>query len=530
MMLGRVVPVFFAFVLLTSLIAAGQQRDRQGQQAGAAASATPAATGEGAARPAEPRREVREAPEAPPVVTHHEMHVGGKTLRYTATAGMMPLKNTDTGEVEAHIFYIAYTLDGQSTQHRPLTFSFNGGPGSASVWLHLGAIGPKRVPMQPDGMMPPPPFRLIDNEYTWLDQTDLVFIDPVGTGYSRAVKRDQTKKFLGLRGDIESVGEFIRLYLGRYERWSSPLFLVGESYGTTRAAGLSGYLVERGIAFNGIMLISSILNFQTTEFSPGNDLPYILFLPSYASAAWYHKKLGPEFEQNFDKLHSEVEQWAAGPYADALAKGDRLTPQERQDVIDHLARYTGLSKTYIDLSNLRIDESHFTKELLRDKRLTVGRLDSRFTGTSRSAVAETATFDPSMSAIRPPYTAMFNQYIRSELGYKSDLEYYILGGGFRFDEWDWGIQRGGFPDTARALKDAFDKNPFMKLFVGSGYFDLATPYFATQYTLNHMNLDQAQHAKVSLGFYGAGHMMYIQDSSLGELKKDVGAFIEKALK
>ncbi|MCU1256169.1 MAG: peptidase serine carboxypeptidase, partial [Candidatus Angelobacter sp.] len=204
--------------------------------------------------------------------------------------------------------------------------------------------------------------------------------------------------------------------------------------------------------------------------------------------------------------------------------------QERQDVIDHLARYTGLSKTYIDQSNLRIEESHFTKELLRDKHLTIGRLDSRFTGTSSSNVDDTASFDPSMSAIRPPYTAMFNQYVRSELGYKSDLEYYILGGGFRFDEWDWGIQRGGFPDTARSLKDAFDKNPFMKLFVGSGYFDLATPYFATQYTLNHMSLDTTQHARVSLGYYGAGHMMYIQDSSLGELKKDVGAFIANALK
>jgi carboxypeptidase C (cathepsin A) len=514
--------MYLALILFCSLLAGGQQRNREDRQPSSPA-ATPAAA---ETKPLEARKE---AAEPAPVVTHHEIHVGGKALRYTATAGMMPLKNVDTGEVEAHIFYIAYTLDGQQAEHRPLTFSFNGGPGSASVWLHLGAIGPKRVPMQPDGMMPPPPFRLIDNEYTWLDQTDLVFIDPVGTGYSRAVKRDQTKKFLGLRGDIESVGEFIRLYLGRYERWASPLFLVGESYGTTRAAGLSGYLVEHGIAFNGIMLISSILNFQTTDSSPGNDLPYILFLPTFASAAWYHKKLGPDFP-DLDKLHSEVEKWAAGPYADALAKGDRLTPQERQDVIDHLARYTGLSKTYIDESNLRIDEPHFTKELLRDQHKTIGRLDSRFTGTSRSAVSERSEFDPSMSAIRPPYTAMFNQYVRTELGYKSDLEYYILGGGFRFDEWDWGVQRGGFPDTAQALKDAFDKNPFMKLFVGSGYYDLATPYFATQYTLNHMALDPAQHARISLGYYGAGHMMYIQDSSLGELKKDVSAFMAGALK
>jgi carboxypeptidase C (cathepsin A) len=521
---SRLLSVLLATSLFGTLLALGQQRERpQASQP----SATPAAA-DASAKLSQAEAK-KEAPEQPPIVTHHEIRVGGKTLRYTATAGLMPLKNNDTGEVEAHIFYIAYTVDGQQAERRPLTFSFNGGPGSASVWLHLGAIGPKRVRMQPDGMMPAPPYLLVDNEFTWLDQTDLVFIDPVGTGYSRAVKRDQTKKFLGLRGDIESVGEFIRLYLGRAERWSSPLFLVGESYGTTRAAGLSGYLVEHGIAFNGIMLISSILNFQTTDFTPGNDLPYILFLPSYASAAWYHKKLGPDL-QDFSKLRSEVEQWAAAGYADALAKGDRLTAQERQDAIDHLARYTGLSKAYLDESNLRVDEPHFTKELLRDQRKTIGRLDSRFTGTSRSAVAERAEFDPSMSAIRPPYTAMFNQYVRTELGYKSDLEYYILGGGFRFDEWDWGVQRGGFPDTAQSLKDAFDKNPFMKLFVGSGYYDLATPYFATQYTLNHMALDAAQHARVSLGYYGAGHMMYIQDSSLGELKKDISTFMAGALK
>jgi carboxypeptidase C (cathepsin A) len=357
-----------------------------------------------------------------------------------------------------------------------------------------------------------------------------VFIDPVGTGYSRAVKRDQTRKFLGLRGDIESVGEFIRLYLGRAERWSSPLFVVGESYGTTRAAGLSGYLVEHGIAFNGIMLISSILNFETTDFAPGNDLPYILFLPTYADTAWFHKKQPPDLQHDFAKMRAEVEQWAANGYAEALAKGDRLTPEERAAAAEKLSRYTGLSKTYVEQSNLRIDEPHFVKELLRDQNKTVGRLDSRFIGSDRSQIAETARYDPSMSAIRPPYTAMFNQYVRTELGYKSDLEYYILGGGFRSDEWDWGVQRGGFPDTAQALKDAFDKNPFMKLFVGSGYYDLATPYFATQYTLNHMALNQDQHARVSLGYYGAGHMMYIQDSSLGELKRDVTAFMQGAMK
>lgn len=524
-MLQRALTLSFSVLLLFALSATAQQRNREGRPPGSAPAASPAA--DQAAKPAAEAK--KEPAEQPPVVTHHEIHVGGKTLHYTATAGMMPLKNTDTGEVEANVFYMAYTMDGQQAERRPLTFSFNGGPGSASVWLHLGAIGPKRVKMQADGMMPAPPYQLVDNEHTWLDQTDLVFIDPVGTGYSRAVKRDQTRKFLGLRGDIESVGEFIRLYLGRNERWASPLFMVGESYGTTRAAGLSGYLVEHGIAFNGIMLISSILNFETTDGAPGNDLPYVLFLPTFATTAWYHKKLGPDM-QDFNKLRADVEDWALNGYADALAKGDRLTPQERSAVADRLAKFTGLSKSYVENSDLRVDEPHFVKELLRDQRKTVGRLDSRFTGSDRSGIAETAGFDPSMSAIRPPYTAMFNQYVRTELGYKSDLEYYILGGGFRFDEWDWGVQRGGFPDTARALKDAFDKNPYMKLFIGSGYYDLATPYYATQYTINHMGLDNAQHSRITLGYYGAGHMMYIQDSSLGELKNDVGRFIANALK
>jgi carboxypeptidase C (cathepsin A) len=508
--------MFFSFVFSSAA-----QQSKPAQQS------TPPS---GAAAPAKPAvEEKKDLLDQPPVVTHHEIHVAGKLLRYTATTGALPIRNAD-GDLEAHIFFIAYTLDGQPAERRPLTFSFNGGPGSASVWLHLGAIGPKRVRMQPDGMMPAPPYQLVDNEFTWLDQTDLVFIDPVGTGYSRAIKNDLRRKFLGVRGDIQSVGEFIRLYLGRYERWSSPLFLVGESYGTTRAAGLSGYLVEHGIAFNGIMLVSSVLNFQTLEFNPGNDLPYVLYLPSYAATAWYHKKISPELQQDFTKFRNEVEQWAATGYAEALAKGDRLTPEERSNVIDHLARYTGLSKAYIDQSNLRVDEPHFTKELLRDRKQITGRLDSRFTGTDRKQISETASYDPSMTAIRPPYTAMFNQYVRTELGFKSDVEYYILGGGFGPNEWDWGSAVDGFPDTAQALSDAFEKNPFMKLFIGSGFYDLATAYFATQYTLNHMGLDAAQHGRISLGYYAAGHMMYIQDESLSTLRKDIGAFINGALK
>jgi carboxypeptidase C (cathepsin A) len=477
-----------------------------------------------------PAEKPKEPPEEKLVVTHHEIRVNGKALKYTATTGLMPIRNAK-GETEAHIFFMAYTLDGvNDNAHRPLMFSFNGGPGSASVWLHLGAVGPKRVEMLDNGEMPHPPFHLVDNQYTWLDQTDLVFIDPVGTGYSRPTKPELGKNFFGLRGDIQSVGEFMRMYLTRYERWTSPLFLVGESYGTTRAAGLAGYLIERGMAFNGIVLVSSILNFQTADFAKGNDLPYVLYLPTYTATAWYHKKLAPDLEKDLTATLKEVENWAQTSYMEALAKGDELNPAERQEVIDRLSRYTSLDKRYIDDSNLRVPIFRFTKELLRDQKRTVGRIDSRFKGIDESAATSSPEYDPSIAAVRPPYTTTFNNYVRDELGYKTDQEYYILGEGIT-SPWDWGTNRGdGFPDTSEQLRQAFSKNQYMKLYVASGYFDLATPFFATQYTLTHMGLDPSLRANISTGEYAAGHMMYIDGKSLQKLKHDVSAFVASALK
>jgi carboxypeptidase C (cathepsin A) len=464
--------------------------------------------------------------DGPPSVTKHELRVGNRTLHYTVTTGIMPLKSA-AGETEARIFYMAYTLDGVSNPgQRPLMFSFNGGPGSSSVWLHLGALGPRRVPMLPDGGMPPPPFRLVDNEQTWLDFTDLVFIDPVGTGYSRAARPELASRYFGLQGDIQSVGEFIRLYLVKNSRWTSPLFLVGESYGTTRASGLSGYLVERGIAFNGILLISTIMNFQTARFARGNDLPYVLFLPTYSAIAWYHKRLPADLQgSDLKRVLEEVERWAATDYTVALAKGDRLTQSERQEVIDRLNRYTGLDKSFIDNSDLRIEIQRFDKELLRDQKRTVGRLDGRFKGMDDLAVSERPDFDPSMAAIRPPYTATFNQYVRSELGFRSDLEYFILGGGVT--GWNFGSDNA-YADTSEALRSAFAKNPYMKLFVASGYYDLATPYFAAQYTIRHMGLDPSLQGNVTTTFYEAGHMMYIDESSLAQLKRDAATFVQQA--
>jgi carboxypeptidase C (cathepsin A) len=465
-----------------------------------------------------------------PIVTEHSIQTESGPLEYTATAGMMPHKSP-IGEVEAGIFYVAYSrkgVDDRST--RPLTFSFNGGPGSSSVWLHLGVVGPKRVQMLEDGQLPPPPYKLVDNPQTWLLDSDLVFIDPVGTGYSRPAKKDEGEKFWGLKGDVESMGEFIRMFLTRHERWSSPLFMVGESYGTTRAAGLAGYLIDRGIAFNGIMLVSSILNFQTARFNKGNDLPYILFLPTYTTTAWYHGRLAGDLQANLQKTIAEVEAWSAGEYASALAKGDTLSEQERGTIIEKLARYTGLSPEFIDNTDLRINIHNFCKELLRDQKRTVGRLDSRFKGIDERAIGENPSHDPAMAAIRPPYTATLNDYIRRVLGYKTDLPYHILGGENKlWEKWDWGSAGAGHPDTSESLREALSKNPYMKVFVASGYYDLATPFFATKYTLSHMALDPSLKGNISTADYEAGHMMYIHEDSLTKLQADVSKFIREAL-
>lgn len=471
--------------------------------------------------------ETPQVKEESPVVTKHSLRVGAKTLNYTTTTGFMPIKNERTGEVEAKIFFMAYTLDNPPAG-RPLMFSFNGGPGSASVWLHLGALGPRRVRMLDDGFMPPPPYQLEDNEQTWLTETDLVFIDPVGTGYSRATKPEFAQKFFGLQGDLDSVGEFIRMYLGRFERWNSPLFLVGESYGTTRAAGLSNLLFEKGIGLNGILLVSTVMNFQTIRFAEGNDMPLILIFPSYAATAWYHKRLSPDLQaKSLKQVLAEAENFAGGEYTSALLKADRLTPAERQSTIENFSKYSGLSRTFVEQNNLRVELDEFMKELMRDRRLIAGRLDSRFTGYDRNASGDGTEFDPSMTAIRPPYTAAFNDYVRRELNFKTDMEYFILGGGIT-SPWNWNANNV-YADTSIALNSAMRKNPYMKIFVGSGYYDMATPYYATEYTLAAMNLEPALRKNISVYYYEAGHMMYIEKNSLRKLKEDAARFIQSAV-
>jgi len=467
--------------------------------------------------------------EAPPVVSHQQVTINGRVLRYTATAGRLPIKRPD-GKIQAEMFFVAYTLDGENAGQRPLTFAFNGGPGSASVWLHMGALGPRRVVLQPQGFMPASPYHLQDNQYSLLDKSDLVLVDAIATGWSRAEDEATTKEFLGVQGDLNAFGEFIRLYITRYGRWASPLFLFGESYGTTRAAGLAGYLAERGISFNGIVLLSTAMDFQTLEFQKNNDLPYVLIIPSYTMIAAYHHKLAPELTQDLAKTRAEVEQWASTTYAQALAKGDALSPQERQSVIEQMARYTGLNKEVIDQANLRIDVAQFTHYLLIDQKLRVGRLDGRFTGPDPEGLMDTPFYDPAESALMPPFTAMFNNYVRNDLGYKTDMPYYVfaMGGGL-WKQWDWGSAAKGFPDTATALRAAMVKDPYLKVVVLEGYYDLATPYYAADYVINHLNLPADFRKNISVETYDSGHMAYVNQQALAKMKQDVVRFMDMAM-
>ena len=461
-------------------------------------------------------------------VTRNTIELHGKNLNYTATAGYMQMKD-EVGKLKANIFFVAYVKDGpEDESQRPITFAFNGGPGAASIFLHLGALGPKRVLLKDEGKALPPPYRYVTNEYTWLDFTDLVFIDPVGTGYSRSAPGVDPKEFYGVKGDIRSVGDFIRLYCTKYQRWLSPKFIAGESYGTTRAAGLSGYLQNKlGMNPNGIILISEVLNFQTIMFGPGNDLPYILYLPPYTVAAWYHGKLSPELQADLPKTRDEVEQFALNEYVLALAKGDGLPDAERNKIIEKLVHYTGLQKTYIKNSNLRIGREEFIKGLLRDENRRIGILDSRITGSYK---VTDFVEDPSVFEVTGPLVATWNDYVRKELKFETETPYEILS--TKVNElWDWGSVTGGlgYVDVAKILQQAMSENKFLKVFIGSGYYDLDTSYFATKYTVNHLGLDPSLRNNITLAFYDAGHQMYTDMPSLKKLTADVAAFFKKAL-
>ena len=478
-------------------------------------------------RPDEPggqqasRTEVASAADEKPSQTSHTVRLDGRDIKYTATAGTLPIR-LDDGKIAARMFFVAYTKDGEDTKTRPVSFLYNGGPGSATVWLHMGSFAPRHVQMADDGFQPAPPYHLVDNENSLVDATDIVFIDAIDTGYSRVMAGVNAAQFHGQEGDIRAFGEFINTYLSAYSRWPSPKFLIGESYGTIRSAGLSAELQNRhGIELNGIVLISSLLTYQTLSPAPDNDVAYADQIETFAATAWYHKKLAADLQQKTIKqVTDEARIFAWGEYAAALTKGSTLTDAERQALAARLSHYTGLSPQFILASNLRVDSGRFRKELLRDKRLTLGRLDGRFTGLDADAAGEREEFDPSNTALQGAYTALFQDYVKNDLKWESDL-HYPSSGNVR----PWTYVQNRYMDETDALRQTMAKNPFLKIFVACGYYDMATYMGGAEFNFSHLAYDSSITNRVSFGYYEAGHMIYIRPSAHKALKADIAKFI-----
>jgi carboxypeptidase C (cathepsin A) len=470
----------------------------------------------------------QEEPAPPPEresVTERTARIGGREVPYRVVASTTTLR-TDAGEPRASVFSVAYTRnDVKDPATRPLTFVFNGGPGSSSTWLHLGMVGPRRVDIPDVGAVPRAPYRVEDNDASLLDVSDLVFIDPVSTGYSRAAAGQEEKQFHGLREDLEWVGEFIRLHTSRAGRWASPKFLVGESYGTTRAAGLANHLAKRhGMYVSGVGLISTVLMFVTARPDPGNDLPYVLSLPTYAATALYHGRLDPRFG-DLRALTDEVEEFALGDYAAVLLLGSRAADAARRSALERLAAYTGLSEAFLEACDLRVAPGRFYKELLRSERRTTGRLDTRFTGIDSDAAGEAPEYDPSYTFIQAPFTAAVNAYLRGELGFESDLPYEVLNGA-RVRPWNFGEDGNNhYVDVASMLRETMSWSPDMRVLVASGYYDMATPFAAAEWTMDHMGLDASLAGNLRSTRYEAGHMMYIHPPSRDRLAAELRALV-----
>jgi carboxypeptidase C (cathepsin A) len=476
-------------------------------------------------------------PAAPPepaddlVVTRHEITAGGQPLRYTVTAGRVVLRKEQTGgegenegnKATAEVFTVAYTLDGADPARRPVTFAFNGGPGSSSVWLHLGLLGPRRVLMGDAGALLPPPYGLADNEQTLLRDSDLVFIDPVSTGFSRAVQGGKAAAFHGFAGDIESVGEVIRLWVTRGDRWMSPKYLCGESYGTTRAAALARHLQERyGMYLNGVMLISAFLDGGTTEFTEGNDGAYVGYLPTYAAIAHYH---GLHPGRPLREVLAQAEEYAARDYPWALSRGARLDGEQRAAAVARLAALTGLSEDYVDRVNLRPEHVRFFTELLRSRRRTVGRLDGRFLGWEADYGRERTDSDPAGDAIVGPYSAALNHYVRGELEYRSDLPYELLTE--RVYPWSFKEFEAAHLYVADKLAAAMRANPHMRVHVACGYYDGATPYYAAEHTFAHLAIPPELAGNIEFRYFEAGHMMYLHEPSRLEQSGQLSEFVTR---
>lgn len=528
-------------LLATVQSAAAQERNREAQSQ---------STQENARNP-EPARQPREqgaqsgeqkgnenAPVPPErsSVTHHEVNLGGKSLKYTATAGTLLIRDEED-KPYGSIFYVAYTLDSAQPNTRPVSFLYNGGPGSASMWLHMGSFSPVRIQTDSPKATAGPPFNLVPNQDSLLDKTDLVFIDAPLTGYSRAVGKGQPKDFTGVDQDLRAFDRFVIRYISVNQRWNSPKFLIGESYGTTRSAALADMLGNDGVQLNGIVLISSILNYNVR--AGGYDTIYIGNLPSYAAAAWYFNKVQNK-PADLAAWVQQAREFASGPYAHALFEGDRLSAAELDSVAKEVSRFTGLSEQYVKETNLRISPTRFRKEVLRDQRMTLGRYDMRFEGEDLDAAGENPGYDASDTGITGAFVAAIHNYLETELKYDSTDEYRPSAGSI--GQWDWKhrpTSGGGFgggggeqsqPYVAADLASAMRKNPHLKVFSANGYFDLATPFFLTEFDLDHMQLPEELRGNVEFGYYPSGHMIYLNVDALHQLRADLEKFIGEQTK
>jgi carboxypeptidase C (cathepsin A) len=499
------------------------------------------------------------AEKAPPteVTTQGTVEVRGQKIAYTAVTGTLTVGATDSQDAQlgpdgkpqpgsqlalsepkeakdappvARIFYVAYFKKDAKAEDRPVTFFYNGGPGSSTVWLHMGSLGPKHVVTDGDQHQPAAPYKLVDNADSLLDSSDLVFIDMPGTGFGRLIGKDAGAAFWGVDQDASAFARFIARFISKYNRWNSPKYLFGESYGTTRSAVLAQILQDRkDIDLNGIILLSQIFNFTTDIDGPGEnpgvDLPYMLALPTYAATAWYHHKL-PQQPAALDPFIKDVEEFAMGPYSHALALGTDLSQQEKQQVAERLHEYIGLPVAYLLKANLRVSGGEFTKELLDDQDLTTGRLDTRFSGPSLDPLSQQAEYDPQSSAISSAYVALFNDYVRRELKY-GEGQTYLSSAQFNGTRWD--MSHHGDPsnlNVANDLANALKTNPGLKIMVNGGYYDLATPFFAAQYEEKHLPIPQSLAKNIEYDWYESGHMVYINDASLKQLHDRVAAFIK----
>jgi carboxypeptidase C (cathepsin A) len=474
-------------------------------------------------------------PHSRDVISHGSVTIDGTAVPYTAHTGTLILRNAQQQPI-ASVFYVAYWKNGvENEDNRPITFAYNGGPGSSTVWLHLGGIGPRRVEVPSDAKsVAPPPYRITSNPNSILDASDIVFIDAIGTGYSHPLGQASGKQFWGVDEDVHAFGQFIHDYLTKYHRWNSPKFLLGESYGTFRTAALINYVQNQGMQFNGVILLSSVLNFEASSFQPGNDLPYILFLPSYAAIAWYHHALSPQ-PASLPAFLQKVEDFATHEYSSDLLAGDRLDLAEEKKVAAQLAAYTGLSADFWLKANLRVNANEFEKELLASRGLSIGRLDARYANYAINPVMPLREYTVMSSAIRGAFTAAINQYLDADLHYDSRRPYLVQNGAVSRN-WDWKHEspfqnfgaRPGFTNVVPDLRRAMITNPDLQLMVNEGYYDLGTPFFATEYTIGELRLPPALRAHVHIDHYTVGHMLYLNDPALVALHRNLDQFIRMA--